>query len=219
VSRPDFERARQYALGRLERELAPTLAYHSLAHTRKEVVPAAERLAAMEGVAGEPLLLLRTAAFFHDIGFVNGRDDHEAASAQIAGRVLPGFGYSPAQVQAIQAMILATQMGRAPATHMEQILADADLDVLGREDYVQRSQDLRDELAALGHSVPDEEWYEGQLGLLRTHRYFTASARALRDAGKRRNIEMVAALLSCSAPLRCGSHLEPPDPPPQRSHP
>ncbi len=191
---PDFERARQYALQRLERELAPILTYHSLAHTRDEVVPAAERLAIMEGIAGDSLLLLRTAAVFHDIGFVDRRNGHEAASAQIAEQVLPQFGYSPPQIEAIRGMILATELGHAPTTHLEQILADADLDVLGREEYAQRSQDLRDELAALGHSLPDVDWYEGQLTFLETHQYFTASARALRDAGKQRNLELVLAL-------------------------
>jgi uncharacterized protein len=110
VTPPDFERARQYALERLERELAASLTYHSLAHTRDEVVPATERLAAMEGVTGEPLLLLRTAAYFHDLGFVERRSGHEVASAQIAEQVLPGFGYSLAQIQAIRGMILATEI-------------------------------------------------------------------------------------------------------------
>lgn len=54
MNRPDFERAQQYALEWLERELAPTHTYHSLVHTGDEVVPAAERLAAMERIAGEP---------------------------------------------------------------------------------------------------------------------------------------------------------------------
>lgn len=201
MTQPDFERARQYALERLERELAPVLTYHSLTHTRDEVVPATERLAAMERIAGEPLLLLRTAAFFHDIGFVERRNGHEAASAEIAEQVLPQFGYSPAQIQAICGMILATEIGHAPTTHLEQILADADLDVLGREEYAQRSRDLRDELAALGHSVSDADWYEDQLTLLTNHQYFTASARALRDAGKQHNRELVRDLLYESQPL------------------
>lgn len=192
---PDFERARQYALERLERELPPILTYHSLAHTRDEVVPAAERLAAMEGITGVSLLLLRTAAFFHDIGFVERRNGHEVASARIAGQVLPEFGYSPAQVQSIRGMILATEIGHAPTAQLEQILADADLDLLGREEYAQRSQDLRDELAALGHSVPDVDWYQRQRELLETHQYFTASARALRTAGKQRNLSWIRALL------------------------
>lgn len=195
---PDFERARQYALERLERELAPILIYHSLAHTRDEVVPAAERLATMEGIAGESLLLLRTAAVFHDIGFVDRRNGHEVASAQIAEQVLPRFGYSPPQIEAIRGMILSTELGHAPTTHLEQILADADLDVLGGQEYTRRSQDLRDELAALGQSFSDLEWYEGQLALLETHQYFTSSARQSRDAGKRRNLELVRALLAGS---------------------
>src|SRR5690242_17751567 len=54
---PDFARAHAYALARLERELSPALCYHSVAHTRDDVVVAAERLAALEGVDGEALLL------------------------------------------------------------------------------------------------------------------------------------------------------------------
>ena len=195
MNRPDFEQARRYALGRLECELAPILTYHSLAHTRDEVVPAAERLATMEGIAGDSLLLLRTAAVFHDIGFIDRQNGHEAASAQIAQQVLPQFGYSPPQIETIRGIILATELGHVPATHLEQILADADLDVLGRQEYTPRSQDLRDELAALGQSFSDLDWYEGQMALLETHRYFTAGARALRDAGKKRNLELVRALL------------------------
>jgi len=61
---PDFERARAYALGRLERELPPALCYHSLNHTRDDVVVAIDRLAAAEGVTGEALLLLRNGGLF-----------------------------------------------------------------------------------------------------------------------------------------------------------
>ena len=194
MNQPDFERARRYALERLARELPPTLAYHSLAHTRGEVAPAVDRLAALEVIVGEPLLLLRTAALFHDIGFVERRDGHEAASARIAARVLPGFGYRPAQVRAVCDMILATEVGREPTSHLEQILADADLDVLGRADFGVRSRDLRAELEAHDGPLSDEEWYQTQLALLETHRYHTASARALREAGQRQNLAAVRAL-------------------------
>lgn len=40
MGQPDFEQAVQYALGRLERELSLKLCYHSLEHTRDDVVPA-----------------------------------------------------------------------------------------------------------------------------------------------------------------------------------
>ena len=78
-TQPDFDSARAYALRRLEHELSPALCYHSVVHTRDDVVVAAERLAALEGVDDAALLLLRTAAYFHDLGFLEQRDQHENA--------------------------------------------------------------------------------------------------------------------------------------------
>ena len=79
-------------------------------------------------------------------------------------------------------------------------MADADLDMLGRDDYMVLNLTLRDEMAARGMPSSDEEWYSSQLRFLRSHRYFTASARALRDAGKQRNIEaLLARIEECRA--------------------
>ncbi len=49
----DHVGAHHYALQRLSQELPTTLHYHSVAHTRDLVVPAVERLVAMEGVGGK----------------------------------------------------------------------------------------------------------------------------------------------------------------------
>ncbi len=193
---PNLVSARRYALRRLEQELAPTLFYHSLAHTRDDVAPAAERLAALEGVAGEELLLLRTAAYFHDLGFVEQRQDHEATGARLAAAALPRFGYSPAQIQAIVGMIMATRLPQRPHNLLEQLLADADLDILGRTDFLARNQALHAELATTAEPIPDADWYHAQLAFLRDHHYWTSAARALRDAGKQRNIAALNELLA-----------------------
>jgi uncharacterized protein len=193
---PDFEGARAYALGRLDRELPPELCYHSIAHSRDDVVPAAERLAAAEGVVGEELLLLRTAAYFHDIGFVERREDHEVRGARIANEVLPRFGYTSAQIVAIVGMIMATRLPQSPLTLPQQILADADLDVLGRSDFLTLNERLRLELAHAGMPASDAEWYRVQLHFLRGHRYWTAAARTLRDEQKQRNMEELTRLLA-----------------------
>lgn len=196
MSHPDFEQARRYALERLERELSPIMYYHSLEHTRDEVVPAAEQIAAAEGVNGEALTLLRTAAYFHDLGYIVRSKDHEDISAQIAAEALPRFGYDPDQVQAIQRMIMATKLPQSPHTHLEEILADADLYVLGEDDCLERNHALRAEIAANGNVQTDERWYTGQLKFIQDHRYFTSTARLLRDDQKRKNISMMAKLLA-----------------------
>lgn len=192
---PDFARASAYALARLERELSPMLCYHSVNHTRDDVVVAVDRLAAQEGLAGEELLLLRTAAYFHDLGFVEQREQHELIGARVAAEVLPRFGYRPEQIALIQGMIMATRMPQTPLTLLERILADADLDVCGRNDFLALNRCLRAELAALGSASSDREWYSDQLSFLRAHQYWTAAARSSRDQVKRMNIAGLERLL------------------------
>jgi uncharacterized protein len=195
---PDFDQARRYALHRLERELDPGLCYHSLAHTRDDVAPAVERLAALLGVAGVELLLLRTAAHFHDIGFIERRDEHEAAGVRIAEATLPGFGYGQAQVAAIGQMIMATRLPQSPGSLPAAILADSDLDMLGRADFLEFNQLLRTELRAFDGPMGDLEWYRQQIAFVRDHRYWTPAARTLRDSGKARNLQVLKGLLAAA---------------------
>ncbi len=189
MSAPDFERAKQYALERLERELPETLYYHSVEHTRDDVVPAVARLAEMEGVEGAELLLLLTAAFYHDIGFIEQYNDHESASIRIASEALPHFGYTAEQIETISGMIMATRLPQSPQNLLEEILADGDLDNLGRDDFNERSQALRAELEALGVEQSEQEWHQRQLDFIQSHRYFTEAARRLRDAKKAENVK------------------------------
>jgi uncharacterized protein len=183
-----FEQVKKYVLLRLENELAPGLAYHSLAHTRDDVVPAVERLADMEGVQGESRILLLTAAWFHDLGFIEQMAGHEAISMRIAEDVLPDFDYATGQIATVCNAIMATKLPQSPKSRLEEILADADLDVLGRDDFLPRNQALRDELQYLGRKFTDFEWYTSQESFLRDHSYFTKSAHALRDSQKMLNI-------------------------------
>jgi predicted metal-dependent HD superfamily phosphohydrolase len=186
-----FAQARQYASDRMQRELPSYLAYHGLAHTRDEVVPAVETFAGLEGIQGEYLHLLLTAAWFHDLGHVEQAANHEAIGARIAAEVLPSFGYAANQVEIVRGAILATVLPQSPRSGLEEILADADLDVLGRENFMQRNSDLRRELVSLGREFTDEQWYSSQLGFLEKHTYFTASARLLRNAQKKRNTDEI----------------------------
>jgi uncharacterized protein len=185
---PDFEQAKAYALRRLANELSPALTYHNLGHTRDEVVPVVECLAAAEQVGAEDQRLLLIGAYFHDLGFIRQRQEHELASIQIAEEVLPGCGFSETQVAVIRSIIQSTIFPQNPATLLEKIMADADLDTLGKHDFWQRSLDLRQELQNYGVPFSDAAWYTNQMTLLETHQYFTGSQRALRDPSKHQHL-------------------------------
>lgn len=194
MSQADHERAQHYALDRLSRELSPVYVYHSLRHTRDEVLAAATSLAAHEGVGTEESQLLRTAACYHDLGFLEQAQNHELIGAAMAVATLPSFGYSTAQIALVQGMILATRLPQMPRTPLERLLADADLDILGRANFLARNSDLRGELAAIGAPFSDLAWYTSQINFLQSHTYWTATMRRLRNRQKRRNIASLQAL-------------------------
>lgn len=173
----------------LQSGLAPTLTYHGLHHT-VDVVQAAADLAEAEGITDpESLTLLRTAAFYHDAGFVTTYTDHEAAGCALARQSLPEFGYSPAQIETICGLISTTRIPQEPQTHLEQILADADLDYLGRSDFTPIARTLFTELQAHQHFPNDvRAWDRVQLNFLEHHHYWTQTAIIYREAPKQIHI-------------------------------
>ncbi|MEZ5149013.1 MAG: HD domain-containing protein [Bacteroidales bacterium] len=190
----DFESLKTYILDRLKSELNEDLMYHSPGHT-KDVIKAVERYAELEGVNGHDKMLLKTAALFHDIGFTRVYKGHEDESIKIAREVLPGYGYSEKDIQAITGMINATKLPQNPTNHLEEIMADADLDYIGRDDLFMIGQKLQFEWKKVGIISSIREWHEKQLAFLKNHQYFTASARQLREEKKQENIRELEELI------------------------
>ena len=129
-----YETVKKFILEKLQGELPQHLSYHSVGHV-KDVCQATEEIAGKEGIAGEDLTLLLTAALFHDSGFLFGAAEHEKKSCDIARQHLPEFDYTGDQIEKICGMIMATRIPQTPHNLLEQIIADADLDYLGRDDF------------------------------------------------------------------------------------
>ena len=90
-------------------------------------------------------------------------------------------------------------MPQSASTPQEQILCDADLDYLGREDFFWIAQSLRLEWNTLNvRKTTLREWYEFQIEFMEGHTYFTETARKLRNAGKENNLQQIKELLSKS---------------------
>lgn len=195
TSMPDYAGAVAYALERLRNELPPELTYHNAEHTEGDVLPAALRLARLSNLPEADTRLLEVAAAFHDLGQIRTVLGHEQIGSDIMADVLPRYGFGPEQIERISGMILATQLPQTPLNEEQQLLCDADLDSLGREDFLETSKALWRERNACGANIPWQAWLETQLRFVSGHRYFTPAARALRDEGKRRNLELLRRLI------------------------
>jgi uncharacterized protein len=193
--RADLAGACAYAQTQLAK-LPKMLTYHSISHTRDDVVPAAEELALALGCSQYERELLLTAAWFHDIGYLETRIEHEEASIRVVERVLPGYGYTRSDIDQINAIIRATRVPQQPKTLLDQILVDADLVSLGRNDYMKQSMALYEELIAVGQQIELAAWVQGQLAFISGHEYLTEPARQSGDPGKLRNLDRVRQLLA-----------------------
>ncbi len=179
----EFQKAKTYINQRLRKELPKHLSYHSVEHV-KDVYRSAERLAKAEGVKGKDLTLLLTAVLYHDSGFIVQSREHEAQGCEFARQSLPDFGYTHAEIERICGMIMATRIPQTPGNLLEQIIADADLDYLGRDDFGTIGNKLFMELQMYGIIQTEEEWDELQIKFLAQHHYFTPTAIATRKPGK-----------------------------------
>lgn len=115
----------------LKSRLSPFLLYHDWKHTQ-HVLEMSEYIAIQEKVDEEGIRLIKTAALFHDAGFINNiNEGHEEESIRLAAEKLPEFGYTKKEIEIISGMIRATAIPQRPKTKLECILADADLEYLG----------------------------------------------------------------------------------------
>jgi len=186
----EYELAKEYIVDRLDKELSPSLYYHSLSHTF-DVYESATRLARMENLSTHDLRLLQTAAFYHDSGMLMTYDGHENASIEIVNEVLPGYNYNNEDIHKINQMIMATKLPQNAHSKLEKIICDADLDYLGRDDFFLIAHRLKLEWLERGTKHTLRQWYEGQIKFLEQHRYFTQSAKQLRLEKKKQNLKEI----------------------------
>ncbi len=170
-----YEEARTFLLNKLENELPPELTYHNIHHTR-EVISGCEELAEMENISGEDLVILKTAALFHDSGFLTAYEGHEEVSCRLAATYLPDFDYSQKQIREICQLIQATSVPQQPQNKMAEILCDSDLYYLGTHEYKEKAENLYQEMLLAGFVKSRQEWTHKQIHFLEEHKYFTLSA-------------------------------------------
>ncbi|MFM2156936.1 MAG: hypothetical protein RL516_1685 [Bacteroidota bacterium] len=174
-------------LNKLEAELPKQFYYHSFSHTI-DMHDSAARIAEFENISEDDKELVLVAALFHDAGFIINRENHEMHSCTIANEMLPQFGYSSIEKEAVCNLIMATQMPANPKSKLEEIICDADLDYLGRDDFKEIGDLLYRELSEEGTIVGEDAWNELQIRFLTNHRYYTAFGKTNREEKKQENL-------------------------------
>lgn len=187
-----FSKLKKFITRKLSKELNENLYYHNLKHTL-DVCEAASNLALREYIDNHSAELLKVAALFHDTGFLKKYNKNESAGKKLAMEYLPKFKYHKDEIKTVCEIIMATELPHHPSNKLEEIIADADLDYLGRSDFPPIAKSLFEELNENGHPISNEEWLLKQIDFLKSHKYFTKTAQELRNKGKQKRLDKLLA--------------------------
>ncbi|MES2812771.1 MAG: HD domain-containing protein [Bacteroidota bacterium] len=173
----------------LQTKLPSYLVYHDWDHTA-HVIEMAERIALSENATETEIILIKTAALFHDAGYLNGvNKGHEEESIVLAKEILPGYGYASVEIDLITGMIEATKVPQLPKNKLECILADADLEYLGTTTFKTRGDKLLEELRYFHPELNRESWDKIQIDFLENHYFHTSYCLKNRESLKQLHLK------------------------------
>jgi len=190
----NFKEVEQHIVGVLKRDLPNNLYYHGLHHTM-DVLQSAEMIGTEEKINEHEMLLLKVAVLYHDAGFTRVYRNHEEVGCEMARTDLPKFGFTTEDLEVICGMIMATKIPQSPKTKLEQIIADADLEYLGTDDFERIGRTLFDEIKIYLGVESERQWNIIQMNFLKNHSYHTNFCKQHREAKKNENLQLVVSAI------------------------
>ncbi len=169
--------------------------YHNFYHT-KEVVDIVRDLAENSGISKGDRELLLIAAWFHDIGYPDTIPHHEEKSAEKAEEFLRGKNYQPEKIAAVKKLILSTKVPQNPENILEQIMCDADIAYIGKKDFLNRIDQLREEWGkTIQKEFSDPDWLETNIHFLESNSFHTQYAKTRFGQIRKENLAELRKLL------------------------
>ncbi|NDK56803.1 Pycsar system effector family protein [Pontibacter fetidus] len=170
------KQAGEFVFKLFKNQLSKKLVYHNYRHTF-ETVNEARDLGEQQHLPSDELQDLLLAAWFHDTGYVNTYEDHEAESIRFAREWLEQQNYPAERIERIATLIAATKHGVEPETLLQELLVDADMSNIGKDSFFSTAELLRVEWEIFrDKSFSDREWAQFQMDFLLSTTFHTYQA-------------------------------------------
>lgn len=185
-------KAEKYVFSLLTKELKHEYLYHNISHTQR-VVNAVKELIEGEKVSETDANILLLAAWFHDVGYIKGKENHEEKSVQIATNFLEEYNIDESIINDVARLIRATKLDQEIEGTLEKIMKDADCYHFSGKGFSDISDLLREELHALNErEFSDTEWIQENIDFLsKKHHYHTNHAQEHWQNGKDKNLSQL----------------------------
>ena len=170
--------------------------FHTLEHTMN-VVSMVGLMGRPSGLSEQELDAVLIAAWFHDIGYLVGLENHEESSITIVARFLEEKQVDQSFRDLVMLCIRATKRIREPVLMAEKVIMDADVAHVGHEYFISMSKRLRKERSACqGYNVSGLDYWKETLIFLENLRFYTPYAQTHLLPVKERNIQKVEEIIS-----------------------
>ena len=181
----------------LMREKKPEwLEFHDFHHA-VSVVDTCRAIGSALNLNDEMIEVASLAAWFHDVGYLDGIEDHEERSVESATSFLQRRKYPQEKIALVAGCIRATRMPQQPKNILEQVLCDADIAHLGRKNYLQLSERIRQEIEhRMRIKLTRFEWLTMNIDFMAGHRYFTDYAKTHFEKQRQSNLAALKAQLN-----------------------
>jgi predicted metal-dependent HD superfamily phosphohydrolase len=152
--------------------------FHNFEHA-KAVVKACKEIGAASRLTPEDLEAVTLAAWFHDVGYLEGAEGHEEKSIEMATSFLRKNRYPEKKIAQVAGCIRATKLPQRPNNLLEQVLCDADIAHLASKNFPELTELIRVEIEhRAGRGYSDIVWLTLNFDFVSGHRYHTEYARA-----------------------------------------
>lgn len=170
--------------------------FHQFEHSI-DVKDRAIEIAKKEWLSDEEIEIITIAALFHDTGFIIQYDNNEYIWAKIAKNYLKSVLYPKEKIEIVERLILATKPDyKEPIDILEEIIKDADLDNLGRDDFFEKENNLKNEIETIKRiKFKRTDWHHAALDLINNYSYFTNSQKKERGKKKIENAKRLEGMI------------------------
>lgn len=172
----------------LKDNFKPENIYHNLNHT-KEVASIANLLGEKSNFSPEELEIVTLSAWFHDVGYIENVDGHEAISARMATEFLTEKDYPEDKIKQVHEAILATKMPQSAKSKIGEVLCDSDLHHLGTKGFFDKNELFRVEMERRwGKTFSDSDWLKHTMDFFTQQSFYSKAASILYDEQKEANL-------------------------------
>ncbi|HUS03719.1 MAG TPA: Pycsar system effector family protein [Chitinophagaceae bacterium] len=186
-----YKKIENYVTGLFETLQDDTLVFHNLKHTQN-VVDRTKEIAGHYHVNEKEMLILYTAAWFHDTGYLfTEPSKHEQMSADVMRKFMLDHTNDTELINEIEQCIMATKSPRNPANLLQQIICDADTYNLGTKEFKGTNKRVREESKLRTGETDKIEFAKSTIKMLEEHQFYTTYCKDLLSVTKELNMKKI----------------------------